>query len=58
MNYLRIVSKNVIPNWWCKNCSKASRHLIKAEGKSFCDLCVPEKIKDKLVNVNQCREDI
>lgn len=58
MKHLRIVSKNMIPNYWCKSCSKASNILIKTEGKSFCDECVPEKIKDKLVSVNQCREEI
>jgi hypothetical protein len=55
---LRIVS-NTIPNqYFCKNCSKAHNALIKINNQSFCDECVPEQFKDKLVTVNQNREEI
>ena len=56
MKALRIVSQNVTPNWWCKNCKHGSRVVIKAEGSSFCDECVPEQFKDKLITVDQNRE--
>lgn len=56
MRYLRIVSKNVIKSFWCKGCKRSHNELIKVGQSSFCDLCIPEKYKDNLVNVNQNRE--
>lgn len=58
MKALRIISKNVIKQFFCKNCSKAHNSLIKADDNSFCEECVPEQFKDKLVTVNQNREKI
>lgn len=58
MKYLRIVSNNVIKNYWCKNCKHSHNALTKVNNKAFCDECVPEQYKDKLVNVNQNREEI
>lgn len=58
MKALRIVSKNKISNWWCKSCSRSMNALIRVDNSSFCDECVPEQFKDKLVTVNQNREDI
>lgn len=58
MKALRIVSKNRVHNYWCSNCVKASNVLVKVNDSSFCDECVPEQFKDKLVTVNQNREEI
>jgi|GEM_PF-6978579 len=58
MRALRIVSKNVIKQFFCKNCSIAHNSLIKVDDDSFCDECVPEQFKDKLITVNQNREVI
>lgn len=56
MKYLRIVSKNVPNNFYCRRCKKSTTSIIKVIDESFCDSCVPEKYKNKLVNVNQNRE--
>lgn len=58
MKALRIVSKNRVPNYWCRECKHSMDTLIKVDGRSFCELCVPEQFKDKLVTVNQNRERI
>ena len=58
MKALRIVGGNAIKNWWCKSCKRASEVIIKVGNQSFCDECIPEQFKDKLVTVNQNREEI
>lgn len=58
MKALRIVGGNVIKNWWCKECKRSHDGLIVIGNQKFCDLCVPEQFKDKLVTVNQNREEI
>ena len=59
MKALRIVSKNVIKQFFCKGCNRASNVLIKINNTdSFCDECVPEQFKDILVTVDQNREEI
>lgn len=56
MKALRIISHNHIGNFWCRGCKKASNTVVKVGNKSYCDSCVPEQYKDKLVTVNQNRE--
>ena len=58
MKALRIVSKNkFIKQFWCKNCKRSHNELIKiGDDSSFCELCVPEQYKDKLITINQNRE--
>lgn len=56
MKALRIVSGNIVKNYWCKNCQRSHNLLIKVGENSFCEQCVPDQYKDKLITINQNRE--
>ena len=56
MKALRIKSNNIIKQFWCKNCKRPHNLLTKVGDSSFCEQCVPEQYKDKLITINQNRE--
>ena len=56
MKALRIISKNITPNFWCKNCRKTHNELYRVQGTSFCSECLPERYKDDVISVDQNME--
>ena len=53
LDNVRIVGGTNIKQFYCKSCRCASHILIKIDGVSYCDDCVPKGYREKLINVNQ-----
>lgn len=59
MKNIKIISENkYINSFYCKNCKVAHNVLYKNNEESYCELCVPEKVKNKCKSINQSKEEV
>lgn len=56
MNKVCIIDSNkFINSFYCKSCKRGTKEIYKVEGKTFCDNCVSDDVKNKCKKLDQNR---